>query len=52
MTGVKHIEILKIKIVTSKDQVPKKFLRRFKERFKESSRQTGILITTHRIQTA
>lgn len=50
--SVRYVEILKIEIVTTNDQVPKKFLQRFKERLKESSRQTDILITTHRIQTA
>lgn len=50
--GVRYLEMLKIEIVTTNDQVPKRFLQRFKERLKESSRETDILITTHRIQTA
>ena len=49
--GVKYVEILKLEIVTPKDNVPKKFLKDFKERLKESLRQRDILITTHRIQT-
>ena len=50
--GVRYVEILKIEIVTTNDNVPKKFLKDFKERLKESFRQTDILITTHRVQTA
>jgi hypothetical protein len=50
--GVRYIEIMKVEIVTTDDKVPKKFLKDFKERLKESLRQTDILITTHRIQTA
>jgi hypothetical protein len=50
--GVKYVEILKIEIVTTNDNVPKKFFKDFKERLKESFRQTDILITTHRVQTA
>ena len=50
--GVKYVEIMKIEIVTTNDNVPKKFLKDFKERIKESFRQTDILITTHRVQTA
>ena len=45
-------EILKLEIVTTDDKVPKKFLKHFKERLKESFQQNDILITTHRIQTA
>lgn len=50
--GVRYVEIMKIEIVTTNDNVPKKFLQDFKERLKESFRQTDILITTHRVQTA
>ena len=49
--GAKYVEILKLEIVTSNDNVPKKFLKDFKERLKESLGQRNILITTHRIQT-
>src|SRR5712664_2711803 len=50
--GVRYVEIMKVEIVTANEKVPKKFLRDFKERLKESFRQSDILITTHRIQTA
>jgi len=50
--GVRYVEIMKIEIVTTNDNVPKKFLKDFKERLKESFRQTDILIITHRVQTA
>jgi len=50
--GVRYIEIMRVVIVTVDDKVPKKFLKDFKERLKESFRQTDILITTHRVQTA
>ena len=50
--GVRYVEIMKVEIVTADEKVPKKFLRDFKERLKESFRQSDILITTHRIQTA
>ena len=50
--GVRCFEIMRIEIVTLDDKVPKKLLKDFKERLKESFRQTDILITTHRIQTA
>jgi len=50
--GVTYIEIMRVEIVTVDDKVPKKFLKVFKERLKESFRQTDILITTRRIQTA
>ena len=49
--GVEYVEIMKLEVVTTDDKVPKKFLKDFKERLKESFRQTDILITTHRIQT-
>jgi hypothetical protein len=49
---VRYVEIMRVEIVTVDDKVPKKFLKDFKERLKESFRQTDILITTHRIQTA
>ncbi len=49
--GVKYLEILKLEIVTPNDKVPRKFLKDFKERLKESLRQRDILITSHRIQT-
>jgi len=48
--GVSCVEIMKIEIVSADDRVPKRFLTAFKERLKESFRQTNILITTHRIQ--
>jgi hypothetical protein len=50
--GLRYIEIMKLEIVTTDDRVTKEFLEDFKERLKESFRQTDILITTHRIQTA
>ena len=50
--GVKYVEIMKIEILLVEDKIPKKLLKDFKERLKESFRQTDILITTHRIQTA
>src|SRR6266446_1234847 len=50
--GAEYIEIVRIEIVTTNDKVPKKFLKDFKERLKESFRQIDILITTHRIQSA
>jgi hypothetical protein len=50
--GVRYVEIMKLEVVTTDDKVPKKFLRDFKERLKESFRQPDILITTHPIQTA
>ncbi len=50
--GVRYVEIMRVEIVTVDDKVPKEFLKDFKERLKESFRQTDILITTHRIQTA
>jgi hypothetical protein len=50
--GVRYVEIMKVEIVTADEKVPKKFLRDFKERLKESFRQSDIQITTHRIQTA
>lgn len=50
--GVEYVEIVQIEIVTTNDKVPKKLLSEFKERVKESFRQTDILITTHLVQTA
>ena len=50
--SVRSVEIMRVEIVTVDDKVPKEFLKDFKERLKESLRQTDILITTHRIQTA
>jgi hypothetical protein len=50
--GVGYVEIMRIEILTAEDKVPKKLLKDFKERLKDSFRQTDILITTHRIQTA
>jgi hypothetical protein len=50
--GSRYVEIIKVEVVTTDDKVPKKFLKGFKERLKESFRQTDVLITTHRIQTA
>jgi len=49
--GVKYTEIVKVEIVTTNDAVPKKFLKDFKERLKESLQQVDVLITTHQIQT-
>jgi hypothetical protein len=49
--GVRYVEILRLEIVTTDDKLPKKFLKDFKERLKETFRQIDILITTHRIQT-
>ncbi len=48
--GVRYIEIVKLEILTTDDEVPKKFLKNFKERLKESLHQIDILITTHGIQ--
>lgn len=48
--GVKYVEIVKIEIITSSDRVAKTFLKDFKERLKESLRQTDILIATYAIQ--
>jgi hypothetical protein len=48
--GAGCVEIMRLEIVTADDRVPKKYLTAFKERLKESFRQTNILITTHRIQ--
>jgi hypothetical protein len=48
--GVKYVEIMRIEILTAEDKIPKKLLKDFKERLKDSFRQTDILITTHRIQ--
>jgi hypothetical protein len=48
--GAGYVEIMRLEIVTTNDKVPKKLLKDFKERLKESFRQTDILITTHRIQ--
>lgn len=50
--GVRYVEIMRVEIVTTDDKVIKKRLKDFKEHLKESLRQTNILITTHRIQTA
>jgi len=48
--GIKYLEIVKIEIITTGDKVPKKRLKDFKERVKESLQQIDILITTHSIQ--
>ena len=48
--GVKYVEIVKIEIITTADRVPKKRLKDFKERLKESLRQSDILIMTQGIQ--
>ena len=48
--GAKYVEIVKIEIITTGDKVPKKRLKDFKERLKESLQQIDILITTHGIQ--
>ena len=48
--GVEHVEIMKIEVITTGDRVPKKRLKDFKERLKESLQQIDILITTHGIQ--
>jgi hypothetical protein len=50
--GVRYVEIMKVEILTAEDKVPKKLLRDFKERLKDSFRTTDILITTYRVQTA
>jgi hypothetical protein len=48
--GVKYLEIVRIEIITTGEKVPKKRLKEFKERCKESLQQIDILITTHSIQ--
>ena len=48
--GVKCVEIVKFEIITTGDKVPKKRLKDFKERLKESLQQSDILIMTHGIQ--
>ncbi|HBB98802.1 MAG TPA: hypothetical protein DC054_25770 [Blastocatellia bacterium] len=48
--GVSYVEIMKVEIVTANDKVPRKSLRDFKTRLKESFRQLDVLITTQRIQ--
>lgn len=48
--GATYIEIVKIEIITTGDKVPKKRLKDFKERVKESLQQIDILITTQCIQ--
>jgi hypothetical protein len=48
--GARYIEIMKIEIITTSDKVPKKRLKDFKERLKESFQQNDILILTHGIQ--
>ncbi len=48
--GAKYIEIVKIEIITTGDRVPRKRLKDFKERLKESLQQSDILILTHGIQ--
>jgi hypothetical protein len=48
--GVKYVEIVKIEIITTVDKVPKKRLKDFKERVKDSLQQIDILITTQGIQ--
>ena len=48
--GANYIEIVKIEIITTDDKVPRKRLKDFKERLKESLQQNDILITTHALQ--
>jgi hypothetical protein len=48
--GTTCIEIIKIEIITNVDKVPRKRLKDFKERLKESLQQSDILIMTHGIQ--
>ena len=48
--GAKYIEIVKIEIITSGDKVPKKRLKDFKERLKESLQRIDILITSQGVQ--
>lgn len=48
--GVKYVEIVKIEIITTGDKAPKKRLKDFKERLRESLQQDDILITSHDIQ--
>lgn len=47
--GVRYVEIMMVEIITTGDKVTKQILKDFKERLKESFRQTDILITTYRI---
>lgn len=49
--GAGCIEIMRLEIVTADDRVPGEFLSDFKERLKQSFRQTDILIITYTIQT-
>ena len=48
--GARYVEIVRIEVITTGDKIPKKLLKDFKERLKESLRQIDILITTHGIQ--
>lgn len=48
--GVGYLEIVKVEVITTGDQVTKKRLTEFKERLKESLQQSDILITSHSIQ--
>jgi len=48
--GAKYVEIVRIEIVATGDELTKKRLKDFKERLKESLQQIDILITTHGIQ--
>jgi hypothetical protein len=48
--GVRYVEIMRIEILTAQDKIPKKLLKDFKERLKESLQLSDILITAHSIQ--
>lgn len=48
--GVHYVKIMRIEIITTDDKNPRKLLKAFKERLKESLQQIDILITTHGIQ--
>jgi hypothetical protein len=48
--GAKCIEIVKIEIITTDDKVPRKRLKDFKERLRETLLQSDILILTYGIQ--
>ncbi len=48
--GVKYVEIMRIEILTAQDKIPKKLLKDFKERLKESLHLSDILITAHSVQ--
>lgn len=48
--GVKYVEIIKVEIIITGDELTKKRLKEFKERLEESVQQVDILITTQDIQ--